>query len=64
MNQKDGLTVELLPERYSPTKAELEEDVSIDASPFDVARALTRPVRVVEKSVRKHRAERRNGRGR
>ncbi|MDE0054706.1 MAG: hypothetical protein OXT64_10700 [Gammaproteobacteria bacterium] len=55
--------IELLPESYSPTKEELEEDVSIDASPWDVARALVQPVKVVEKSVTKHRAELRRKRG-
>lgn len=50
-------TVEILPETYKPTKAELEEDLGIDASPQKIARALMQPVKVVEKSVEKHRAQ-------
>ena len=36
VRSEEGLT----DSRYQPTKAELEEDVSIDASPEDVARAV------------------------
>ena len=35
--RKRGVVVD---SRYQPTKEELEEDVSIDASPEDVARSL------------------------
>lgn len=40
------LTLRLKNERYQPTKAELEEDMSIDASPIEIARAVLRPVRI------------------
>ena len=32
---------------YQPSKAELEENVSIAASPEDIARAVLRPVEIV-----------------
>ena len=39
-------TVRLKPSSYQPSKAELEEDVSIDATPEDLRRAVMRPVQV------------------
>ena len=33
---------------YQPSKAELEEDVSVDATPEEVRAALMRPVKIVE----------------
>lgn len=36
------------PRRYQPTKAELEEDMSIDATPDELAAAVLRPVKIVE----------------
>lgn len=39
-------TVEVMDSSYQPSKAELEEDVSIDASPEDVGRALMQTVDV------------------
>ena len=44
--QPADLTVEVRESSYQPSKAELEEDVSIDATPDEVARALTRTVNV------------------
>ena len=41
--------VRVKPYRYQPSKAELEEDISVDATPEDVRAALMRPV-VVQKS--------------
>lgn len=38
--------VELPPEDHEPTPEELEEDLSIDATPEEVARALGRKVTV------------------
>ena len=38
-------TVEVVDSAYQPSKAELEEDVSINATPDEVARSLTRTVR-------------------
>ena len=48
MDEKDYPTVEVQHHTYQPSKAELEEDVSIDATPEDVARALMRRVNVTE----------------
>lgn len=39
-------TVKLMHSSYQPSKAELEADMSIDASPEDVARAVMRRVDV------------------
>ena len=38
--------IELAPSEYQPSKAELEEDVRLDATPEDVARSVLQPVRV------------------
>lgn len=40
--------VEVRPYSYQPSKAELEADVSVDASPEDIRDALMRSVNVVE----------------
>ena len=40
-------TVRLKPASYQPSKAELEEDVRIDATPDDLARAIGAQIRVV-----------------
>ncbi|MDE0343106.1 MAG: hypothetical protein OXK82_08060 [Deltaproteobacteria bacterium] len=40
--------VRIKPNTYRPSKTELEEDVSIDATPKDVIRAAFRPATVVE----------------
>ena len=45
-HQPADCTVEIVDSSYQPSKAQLEVDVSIDASPDDVARALTRTVNV------------------
>ena len=39
-------TVEVIASSYQPSKADLEEDVSLHASPDEVARALVQTVRV------------------
>ena len=36
------------PFSYQPSKAELEEDVRVEATPEELARAILRPVTVVE----------------
>ncbi len=41
-------TVRVQPNRYQPTKADLEGDVSIDATPDQLAEALLRPAVVIE----------------
>lgn len=41
-------TVRVKPSGYQPNKAELEQDVRIDASPEDVIRTAFRQVKVVE----------------
>ena len=43
--ERDVPTVEVVDSSYQPSKAELEADVSIDATPDEVARAITRTVR-------------------
>ena len=45
---KKGATVRLKPSTYQPSQAELEEDIRIEATPEDVARAVLRPVRIVK----------------
>ena len=45
--RKNKSVVKLAHSSYQPSKAELEEDVSIDATPEDIARAVLRPVQVV-----------------
>ena len=39
--------VRIKPRDYQPNKAELEEDVRIDATPDELARAVLAPVKVV-----------------
>lgn len=41
-------TVRVRPHSYQPRKAELEKPVKIDATPEQLARAILRPVRIVE----------------
>ena len=48
MEDTDRLTIEVPDTSYQPTKAELEEDVSIDATPEEVARAIMQPVKIKE----------------
>ena len=45
-NAKEKPVVRLKRSGYQPSKAELEEDVSIDAMPEAVARAVLTPVRI------------------
>ena len=46
-SDKDGRpVVKVKPASYKPTKAELEEDMSVDATPEEVAEALTRAITV------------------
>ena len=40
-------TVRVKPNRYQPSKAELEEDLRIDATPDQLAEAVLRPAIVV-----------------
>ena len=48
--EKARPTAMVKPRSYQPSKAELEEDVSVDATPEEVRAALMRPVGV-KKSV-------------
>ena len=41
-------TVEVKPRSYRPTKAELEADMSIQATPEELVRAVMRPMRVIK----------------
>ena len=47
--------VEIVPSTYSPTKAELEEEFRIDATPEQLAKSLLQPVELREKSQPKRR---------
>ena len=49
MSQDTRPTVEIPPQDYQPSKAELEEEIKIDATPEEVARRLMMPVKVVER---------------
>lgn len=44
--EKDAPTVRLKRPSHKPTNAEMEEDVSIDATPEELARAVLSPVRI------------------
>ena len=48
MKKKDPPVVEVKPHTCQPSKAELEADMSIDATPEDVARAVMKQVMVKE----------------
>ena len=43
---EDKPTVRVHPATYQPSKAELEEDVSIDTTPVELARVALQPVTV------------------
>ena len=45
--------IELAPSDYQPSKAELEADVRIKATPKEVARAVLHPVRVRHRKPKK-----------
>ncbi len=49
MSQDNRPTVEIPPQDYQPSKAELAEleEIKIDATPEEVARRLVQPVKVV-----------------
>ena len=44
----DKPEVRVKPRRYQPGTAELNEPVKIDATPDDLAKAVLRPVKIVE----------------
>ena len=48
MAKKPAPIVRVKPRSYQPTKADMERDVSIDATPDELARAVLRPVKVTE----------------
>jgi len=50
MTKPEKPTVRIKPGSYYPTKKELEEDVSIDATPEELAAAVLRSVRIVRDS--------------
>ena len=39
-------TIEIVRSTYQPTKAELEADIRIDATPEEIARSLCQPVKI------------------
>ena len=45
---KTKKTVKVLPYKYQPTKAELEEDLSIPTTPENLAKAVVADVRLQE----------------
>ena len=45
-SQPERPVVEVVDSSYQPSKAELEEDVRIDATPEELLRAVLRPVTV------------------
>ena len=47
-SQAPPCPVRVKPHAYQPSKAELEEDVKIDATPEKLAEAVLRPVKIVE----------------
>ncbi|MDE0645078.1 MAG: hypothetical protein OXH84_02410 [Gammaproteobacteria bacterium] len=49
MKRRSERTVEMAPKRHQPTKKELEEPISIDATPEELAKILLTPAKVVEK---------------
>ena len=48
MKDTERPEVEIIHHTYQPSKAELESDVSVDATPEQIARALVRDVEVRE----------------
>ncbi len=48
MTKPERPTVRIKPGSYYPTREELDEDVSIDATPEELAAAVLRPARVVK----------------
>ena len=44
--KEDQPAIESKPSNYQPTKAELEEEIKIDAKPEELARALGRQVKI------------------
>ncbi len=50
MTKPEKPIVRIKPGSYYPIKEELEEDVSIDATPEELAVAVLRPVRIVRDS--------------
>ncbi len=52
-DKTDTPTVRLKPSSYQPSKAELEEPVTVpeDTTPEDLARAVVTPVNVVEEDT-------------
>ncbi len=51
-------TIEVLPRTYQPTRAEIKEEFSIDATPEQLAKSLLKPVDIRERDAAEHRARR------
>ena len=47
---KDKPTVRVRPATYQPSKAELEEDMTVDTTPEELARVALQPIKVVGES--------------
>ena len=48
VKRPDRPKVRVKPHKYQPKKAELEEDVNIEATPDELARAALAPVKVLQ----------------
>ena len=51
MSSSAKRNVEVAPRSYQPSKAELEAEVKVDASPKQLAKALMKPVTIREKAA-------------
>ena len=51
--KRDKPVVHLMPHSYQPSKAELETDMSVKATPEELARALGQQVTVRKRKTRK-----------
>ena len=58
MKNRDKPTVELAPSSYQPSVAEKEQDMSIDATPEELARAVMQRVEVQHTSPPRKRKKR------
>lgn len=50
--------IDLMPDHYQPTKAEMEEGISLDTTPEKLAKSVLQPVEVHRQSIPEHKARR------
>ena len=53
MRKRKERIVEVAPKRHQPTKKQLEEQITIDATPEELVQIILAPAKVVEKPVKK-----------